>query len=79
MDQYGNPAQCAELARRIGQSLADGEWLPGVHLDWPLNGRYGWEHTRETVLKALQLLAIRGELVLKGGKYYVVGSRGESS
>jgi hypothetical protein len=75
----GDPAQYADLARRIGQSITDGEWLPGVHLDWPLNRRYGWDQTRETVMKALQLLAIRGELVLKGGKYYVVGSRGESS
>lgn len=75
----GDPAQYADLARRIGQSNTDGEWPPGANLDWPLNKRYGWEQTRETVMNALQLLVIRGELVLKGGKYYVVGSRGESS
>jgi hypothetical protein len=73
----GNPARYTDLARRIGQSITDGEWLPGTQLGWFLNRRYGWDQTCETVMNALQLLANRGELVLKCGKYYV-RSRGES-
>jgi len=74
----GNPAQYDDLAQQIARSITDGELLPGTRLDWSLNRRYCWAQTRENVMSALQLLAVRGELVLKSGKYYV-RSRGESS
>ena len=74
----GNPAQYTDLTRRIGQLITDGELAPGARLDWPVDRRFGWPQRREYVMNALQLLANRGELVLKHGKYYV-RSRAESS
>jgi hypothetical protein len=70
-DSIGNPAQYNDLARRISQQITDGEWPPGKCLDSSLDKRYCWAETRENVLSALQLLAVRGELVLKCGDYYV--------
>lgn len=70
-DSIGSPVQYDDLARRIGQQITDGEWPPGACLDSSLDKRYCWAETRENVLSALQLLAVRGELVLKGGDYYV--------
>jgi hypothetical protein len=70
-DGIGNPAQYDDLARRISQQITDGEWAPGTCLDWSLDNRYCWAETRENVMSALQLLAVRGEVVLKCGDYYV--------
>lgn len=74
----GTPSQYEHLAGQIGQSITDGEWPPGTCLDWSLDKRYCWAQTREKVMGALELLAVRGELVQKCGKYYV-RSRDESS
>jgi len=74
----GNPSRYTDLARRIGQSITDGEWAPGAQLDWPVDRRFGWPQPREYVMNALQLLATRGELVVKHGNYYV-RPRGENS
>ena len=67
----GNPFQYDDLAARIGRAIADGEWPPGTCLDWSRDKRYCWTQTRENVMRALQLLAVRGELTLKDGNFYV--------
>jgi hypothetical protein len=77
-DSIGNFAQYGNLARYIGQSIADGEWPVGTRLDRPLDIWYCRVQSRENLEDALQLLAVRGELDLKNGMYYV-RSRGESS
>lgn len=74
----GTPAQHDALARQIGQSITDGEWPSGTQMKWSLDRRYCRAQTRENVMGALQLLAIRGEAILDLGKYHV-RSRGESS
>jgi hypothetical protein len=74
----GSPSRYDDLARRISQSITDGEWPPGTCLDWSLDKRYCWVETRENVMSALQLLAVRGELVLKCGEYYVRSCRENS-
>ena len=74
----GGVSQYDRLAHRIGQSITDGEWPPGARLDWPINTWYCCNKTRENVMSALRLLAVRGELTLKCGNYYV-RSRDESS
>ena len=70
-DGIGDPAQYDDLAFRIGQSIVDGEWPPGTCLDAALDKPYCWATTRENVMSALRLLAIRGELIAGCGKYYV--------
>jgi hypothetical protein len=77
-DGMGNPAQYDDLAGRISQQITDGEWPPGTCLDWSRDKRYCWAETRENVMSALQLLAVRGELALKCGHYYVK-ARNENS
>jgi hypothetical protein len=77
-DGIGNPAQHDDLAGRISQQITDGEWSPGTCLDWSRDKRYCWAETRENVMSALQLLAVRGELALKRGNYYVK-ARNENS
>jgi len=74
----GGVSQYDKLAHRISQSITDGEWPPGACLDWPINRWYCCNETRESVMSALRLLAVRGELTLKCGNYYV-RSRDESS
>jgi hypothetical protein len=77
-DGIGNPAQYDDLAGRISQQITDEEWPPGTCLDWSRDKRYCWAETRENVMSALQLLAVRGELALKCGDYYVK-ARNENS
>lgn len=74
----GDPAQYDDLAFHIGQSIADGEWAPGACLDASLDKPYCWATTSENVMSALRLLAIRGELMVEFGRYYV-RPRDESS
>ena len=74
----GNPSQYDDLAARIGRAIANGEWPPGTRLDWSRDKQYCWAQTRENVMRALQLLAVRGELTLKDGNFYV-RSHDESS
>src|ERR1022692_169280 len=77
-DGIGNRAQYGELAQCIGQSIADEKWSVGALLDCSLDKWYCWGRTRKNVEGALQPLAVRGELDLKYGRYYV-RSRDESS
>lgn len=66
----GSAAQHEQLARKIGQWITDGEWQPGACLDLSLDKRY-WAQAPENVTSALRFLAVRGEIILRGGKYYV--------
>lgn len=74
----GNAAQYDALARRISQSITDGELAAGKRLDFSADNWYCWAQTRENVMGALRLLAVRGELDLRDGMYYV-GSCDERS
>jgi hypothetical protein len=78
-DGLGSLARCDDgLAQCIGRSIADGEWPAGARLDQSLDKWYFRAHPRENVEGALRLLALRGEIDLRNGLYYV-GSRDESS
>jgi hypothetical protein len=59
------------LASRMGRSIADGEWPAGKRLGWPPDAWYCAYERGETILGALQLLALRGELAVRCGTYYV--------
>jgi len=74
----GDPTQYDRLAQYIGRSIADREWSAGARLDHSLDAWYFRAQPRENVEGALQLLAVRGELDLRNGMYYV-RSRDESS
>jgi hypothetical protein len=67
------------LASRMGRSITDGEWQAGKRLDWPPDAWYCAYERGETIIGALQLLTVRGELAVRCGTYYVEGSRDEDS
>jgi hypothetical protein len=77
-DGTGVTAQSECLAVRIGQRMTDGEWPHGTRLDASTDHWYAWGQTRASVEGALRLLAARGELALKSGRYFT-RSRDEGS
>jgi hypothetical protein len=60
------------LADLIGQQIMNGEWRPGERL--PSVDCFTARHAekRETVLRAMHILAVRGQLALEFGSYYIV-------
>jgi hypothetical protein len=70
-ERSGDPAARDALASRMGRSITDGEWLAGQRLDCPPGDWYCVNETCETIMRALQLLAVRGELAVRNGAYYV--------
>jgi hypothetical protein len=69
--RVGGTAARDALASRMGRSITDGEWPAGKRLDYPPDDWYCKSETRETIIGALQLLAVRGELAVRCGTYYV--------
>ena len=69
--RVGDRAACDALASRMGRSITDGEWTAGKRLDCPPGDWYCVNETHETILRALQLLAVRGELAVRCGTHYV--------
>lgn len=74
----GDLVQSDCLAHRIGQSVTDGEWREGERLDSPAGNRHAWGETPGNFTRALRLLAVRGEIVMRDGMYFT-RSRDESS
>jgi hypothetical protein len=70
-ERVGDPVARDALASRMGRSITDGEWPAGKRLDCPPGDWYCVNETRATILRALQLLAVRGELAVRFGTYYV--------
>jgi hypothetical protein len=68
----GQRTRYGRLADLIGQQIAAGEWKPGQRMPYSgcLGPRYG--EKRETAERALHILAVRGQLALDGGAYYVL-------
>jgi hypothetical protein len=57
-------------AQHIAQSVTDGQWADGQRLDDPAPAHYTWPRTPGTFHRALKLLAARGEIVGRHGRYY---------
>jgi hypothetical protein len=74
----GDPGQYDRLAQRIGQSITDGEWPKDRCLNSSVDNWYTWGEKLGNAEKALRLLAVRGDLVLRCGMYYT-RSRDENS
>jgi hypothetical protein len=70
-ERAGDPAARDALANRMGRSITDGEWPAGKRLDCLPGDWYCVNQTRQTIMRALQLLAVRGELAVRYGTYYV--------
>jgi len=70
----GHPTRYGRLADLIGQQIADGEWKPGQRM--PSNRHLADSHDQkqDTVRNALHILAVRGQLALETGSYYVLPS-----
>jgi hypothetical protein len=68
----GHATRYGRLADLIGQQIADGEWRTGERL--PSDSYLAARHAekRETVQHALYVLAVRGQLALERGAYYVL-------
>jgi hypothetical protein len=75
----GSPARYGDLARLIERDITDGEIPAGRRLDCSLKFWYARAERRDTVEKALHLLAARGELIpVYDGTYYVGRRDGNS-
>ena len=70
----GHPTRYGKLADLIGQEIADGTWKPGERM--PSTGYLAARHDekKDTVSSALYVLAVRGQLALETGSYYVLPS-----
>ena len=68
----GHPTRYGRLADLIGQQIADGEWKPGERI--PSSGCLAAMHGEkpDTARYALHVLAVRGQLALGTGSYYVL-------
>jgi Bacterial regulatory proteins, gntR family len=68
----GHPTRYGRLADLIGQQIADGEWKPGERI--PSFGRLAANYgvKPDTARNALHVLAVRGQLTLETGSYYVL-------
>jgi DNA-binding transcriptional regulator YhcF (GntR family) len=71
----GHPTRYGRLADLIGQQIADGERKPGERM--PSSGHLATRHgeKKDTVTRALHILAVRGQLALETGSYYVLPRR----
>jgi hypothetical protein len=68
----GLPTRYGKLADLIGQQITDGIWKPGERM--PSTGYLAARHDEkeDTVSNALYVLAVRGQLALETGSYYVL-------
>jgi hypothetical protein len=70
----GYPTNYGILADLIGQQITESNWKPGERMpsaDY-LAAWYGAKY--DTVLRAMHVLAVRGQLALENGSYYVLPS-----
>ena len=70
--RVGHPTRYGRLADLIGQQIADGEWKPGQRI--PFQRHLAEKHREQqgTARYALHILAVRGQLTLEAGSYYVL-------
>ena len=68
----GHPTRYGRLADLIGQQIADGEWKTGQRM--PSHRHLAEKHREQqgTARNALHILAVRGQLALEAGSYYVL-------
>ena len=69
-DGIGDPVAYECLAHRIAQSVTDGKWADGERLDDPARNPYARTEAPATFQRALRLLAARGEIVMRDGRYW---------
>ena len=68
----GLTTRYGKLADLIGQQITDGTWKPGERM--PSTRHLATRHNEKenTVSNALYVLAVRGQLALETGSYYVL-------
>lgn len=68
----GYPTRYGRIADLIGQQVTDGQWKPGQRM--PSADYLAARHAEkpETVGHAFYVLAVRGQLALENGAYYVL-------
>ena len=68
----GHPTRYGRLADLIAQQIADGLWKPGQRM--PSDRYFAEKHVMKpaTVGRALYVLAVRGQMALETGSYYVL-------
>lgn len=68
----GTATRYGRLADIIGQQVTHGQWKPGQRMPSP--GHLAEKHAvrPETAARALYVLAVRGQLALENGAYYVL-------
>ena len=68
----GHPTRYGRLADLIAQQIADGLWKPGQRM--PSDRYLAEKHAVKpaTVRRALYVLAVRGQMALETGSYYVL-------
>jgi hypothetical protein len=74
-EQWARPgcrARYGRLADRIGQELANGKWKPGERMSSHRYLAEAYGEKRDTVARALHVLAVRGQLALEHQSYYVL-------
>jgi hypothetical protein len=71
-ERAGVPSQALDLAERLGWALAEGRWKPGQRVD-----AEQYDHLladpQAILHHAMQVLAARGEVVIRPDGYYVRG------
>jgi hypothetical protein len=68
-DGIGDPVGYESVAHHMAQSVTDGEWAGGERLDDPATNRHARAETPANFQRALRLLAARGEIAMKDGRY----------
>ena len=68
-DGIGDPVGYECLAHRLAQSVTDGEWADGGRLDDPATSWRARVEAPATFQRALRLLAARGEIAVRDGRY----------
>jgi hypothetical protein len=68
----GQATRYGRLADLIGQQIAQGEFEAGQRMPSDSHLAEIYEMQPDTVRNALHVLAVRGQLALEGGSYYVL-------
>jgi hypothetical protein len=72
----GFATRYGRLADLIGQQITDGEWKPGERVPSAERFAVRYGEKSDTVGNALHILAVRGQLALEDGSYYVLPQAG---
>lgn len=67
-----HPGRYGRLADLIAQQVEDGEWKPGQRMPSPAHLAKMHDVNPDTARRALFVLAVRGQLALEAGSYYVL-------